>query len=67
MTTQLYNQQLKAAMNWIAAQDRVMILGQAVCYAGTGCYESITEVPADKKMEFPLYLGKGIQLHLFLL
>ena len=54
MTTQLYNQQLKAAMNWIGAQDRVMILGQAVCYAGTGCYESITEVPADKKMEFPV-------------
>lgn len=54
MTTQLYNQQLKAAMNWIGAQDRVIILGQAVCYAGTGCYESITEVPADKKMEFPV-------------
>jgi pyruvate/2-oxoglutarate/acetoin dehydrogenase E1 component len=54
MTTQLYNQQLKTAMNWIGAQDRVMILGQAVCYAGTGCYESITEVPADKKMEFPV-------------
>ena len=32
MTTQLYNQQLKAAMNWISSQDRVMILGQAVCY-----------------------------------
>ena len=54
MTTQLYNQQLKAAMNWIGAQDRVVILGQAVCYAGTGCYESITEVPNDKKMEFPV-------------
>lgn len=54
MTTQLYNQKLKEAMNWIGAQDRVMILGQAVCYAGTGCYESITEVPADKKMEFPV-------------
>lgn len=54
MTTQLYNQKLKEAMNWIGAQDRVMILGQAVCYAGTGCYESITEVPVDKKMEFPV-------------
>jgi pyruvate/2-oxoglutarate/acetoin dehydrogenase E1 component len=54
MTTQLYNQQLKEAMNWIGAQDRVMILGQAVCYAGTGCYESITEVPNNKKMEFPV-------------
>jgi pyruvate/2-oxoglutarate/acetoin dehydrogenase E1 component len=54
MSNQQYNKELKAAMNWIGAQDRVMILGQAVCYAGTGCYESITEVPADKKMEFPV-------------
>ena len=41
-------------MNWLATQDNVMFLGQAVCYAGTGCYESLTEVPADKKMEFPV-------------
>lgn len=54
MTTQLYNQKLKEAMNWLGAQDRVMILGQAVCYAGTGCYESLTEVPTNKKMEFPV-------------
>jgi pyruvate/2-oxoglutarate/acetoin dehydrogenase E1 component len=54
MTTKLYNDQLKLAMNWIGTQDRVMILGQAVCYAGTGCYESITEVSANKKMEFPV-------------
>jgi pyruvate/2-oxoglutarate/acetoin dehydrogenase E1 component len=31
-----------------------MILGQAVCYAGTGCYESLTAVPNNKKMEFPV-------------
>jgi pyruvate/2-oxoglutarate/acetoin dehydrogenase E1 component len=54
MSTQLYNDKLKEAMNWLAEQDRVMILGQAVCYAGTGCYESLTGVPADKKMEFPV-------------
>jgi pyruvate/2-oxoglutarate/acetoin dehydrogenase E1 component len=54
MTTQLYNQKLKEAMNWLATQPNVMMLGQAVCYAGTGCYESLTEVPADKKMEFPV-------------
>jgi len=50
----LYNQKLKETMNWLATQDNVMFLGQAVCYAGTGCYESLTEVPADKKMEFPV-------------
>lgn len=54
MSNQLYNQKLKEAMNWLAEQPNVMILGQAVCYAGTGCYESLTEVPADKKMEFPV-------------
>lgn len=54
MTTQLYNQKIKEAMNWLASQEKVMFLGQAVCYAGTGCYESLTEVPQDKKMEFPV-------------
>lgn len=41
-------------MNWLGEQEHVMILGQAVCYAGTGCYESLTEVPNNKKMEFPV-------------
>lgn len=54
MSNQLYNQKLKEAMNWLGSQNHVMILGQAVCYAGTGCYESLTEVPANKKMEFPV-------------
>lgn len=49
-----YNDALKTAMNWLGDQDKVMILGQAVCYAGTGCYESLTEVPDNKKMEFPV-------------
>ena len=53
-TTKEYNDELKRAMNWIAAQENTFILGQAVCHAGTGCYESITEVPANKKMEFPV-------------
>lgn len=53
-TTKDYNDALKEAMNWLAAQEKTIILGQAVCYAGTGCYESLTEVPADKKIEFPV-------------
>jgi pyruvate/2-oxoglutarate/acetoin dehydrogenase E1 component len=53
-SNQRYNQCLKDAMNWLGSQPDVIILGQAVCYAGTGCYESLTEVPPDKKMEFPV-------------
>lgn len=51
---QLYNHNLKQAMNWLATKPDTIFLGQAVEYAGTGCYESLTEVPADKKIEFPV-------------
>lgn len=54
MTNKQYNDELKKAMNWIASQDNTIILGQAVCYAGTGCYESLTDVPENKKIEFPV-------------
>lgn len=53
-TNKDYNDELKRTMNWLAEQDNIIFLGQAVCYAGTGCYESLTEVPANKKMEFPV-------------
>jgi pyruvate/2-oxoglutarate/acetoin dehydrogenase E1 component len=53
-TTKQYQEELKKAMNWLAKQDKTLILGQAVCYAGTGCYDSIVEVPEHKKMEFPV-------------
>ena len=65
-TTKEYNDAIKQAMNWLGEQDKTMILGQAVCYAGTGCYDSLVEVPANKKMEFPvaenLQIGVSIGL-----
>lgn len=51
---QKYHNELKKAMNWLGEQEKTIILGQAVCYAGTGCYDSLAEVPANKKMEFPV-------------
>lgn len=60
MSNQLYNQKLKEAMNWLATKPDTLFLGQAVCYAGTGCYESLTEVPDNKKMEFPV--AENLQL-----
>jgi pyruvate/2-oxoglutarate/acetoin dehydrogenase E1 component len=41
-------------MNWLAMQSNTVFLGQAVSYAGTGCYESLTEIPSEKKIEFPV-------------
>ncbi len=60
MSNQLYNQKLKEAMNWLATKPDTIFLGQAVCYAGTGCYESLTQVPDNKKMEFPV--AENLQL-----
>jgi len=54
MNNQYYNKKLKETMNWLAAQPNTMFLGQAVCYAGTGCYESLVDIPLNKKMEFPV-------------
>jgi len=54
MSNKLYNQQLKKTMNWLSLWSDVYIFGQAVCYAGTGCYESLTEVSKQKKFEFPV-------------
>jgi hypothetical protein len=53
-TNKDYNDELKRTMNWLAEQANTIFLGQAVCYAGTGCYESLTEVPANKKIEVPV-------------
>ena len=49
-----YNQELKRAMNWLSEQDKILFLGQAVEFAGTGMYDSLVEVPDAKKMEFPV-------------
>jgi pyruvate/2-oxoglutarate/acetoin dehydrogenase E1 component len=51
---QLYNQELKRTMTWLSQQPNTIFLGQAVEYAGTGCYESLTAIASEKKMEFPV-------------
>jgi pyruvate/2-oxoglutarate/acetoin dehydrogenase E1 component len=63
-----YQNELKKAMDWISSQDRTLILGQAVCFAGTGFYDSFVDVTQNKKMEFPvaenLQIGVSIGLAL---
>jgi pyruvate/2-oxoglutarate/acetoin dehydrogenase E1 component len=54
MQNQMYSAKIKEAMNWLSTQPNVLFLGQSVCYGGTGCYDSLLEVPNDKKMEFPV-------------
>lgn len=38
----------------LATHPDTIFIGQAVVYPGTGLYESLTEVPAEKKYEMPV-------------
>lgn len=51
---QAYNAELVKAMNWLGEQADTIFLGQSVRYGGTGCYDSLTQVPDNKKLEFPV-------------
>jgi len=53
-TTQDYQQELRAAMTWLGQQPDTIFLGQAVRYGGTGCYESLIDVPQEQRLEFPV-------------
>ena len=51
---QAYNAELVKAMNWLGEQADTIFLGQSVRFGGTGCYDSLTQVPDSKKLEFPV-------------
>jgi pyruvate/2-oxoglutarate/acetoin dehydrogenase E1 component len=57
-----YFNQLKEAMSLLAQDPRTMFIGQAVEFEGTGLFESMAHLPADKKMELPVaeYLQTGL-------
>lgn len=57
-----YFDELKRAMLMLAQHPKTLFIGQAVKYGGTGLYESLVDVPDEKKVEFPVaeYLQCGI-------
>lgn len=57
-----YFEELKRAMSILAEHDKVIFIGQAVEYAGTGLYDTLEHIDSSKKMEFPVaeYLQGGV-------
>lgn len=57
-----YFEELKKAMSVLADHDKTIFIGQAVKYAGTGLYDTLTHIPDEKKIEFPVaeYLQSGV-------
>jgi pyruvate/2-oxoglutarate/acetoin dehydrogenase E1 component len=57
-----YFEELKKARSLLAEHDKTIFIGQAVKYAGTGLYDTLTHIPDEKKIEFPVaeYLQSGV-------
>jgi len=57
-----YLDELKKAMSLLAEHPKTIFIGQAVEYEGTGLYDSLQHLPADKKIELPVaeYLQTGM-------
>lgn len=49
-----YFEELKHSMNWLAKQQEVLFLGQAVEYPGTGMSNTLSDVPKEKLLEVPV-------------
>jgi pyruvate/2-oxoglutarate/acetoin dehydrogenase E1 component len=49
-----YFDELKKAMTLLADHPKTIFIGQAVEFAGTGLYDSLTHIPSNKKMELPV-------------
>lgn len=57
-----YFEELQKAMSLLANHPKTIFIGQAVEYEGTGLYDSMAHLPAEKKLELPVaeYLQSGI-------
>lgn len=49
-----YFEELQSAMGILAEHPDTLFIGQAVEYEGTGLYDSLKHIPADKKLELPV-------------
>jgi pyruvate/2-oxoglutarate/acetoin dehydrogenase E1 component len=49
-----YKEELTKAMTLLAGNKKVIFVGQAVEYKGTGMSETLINVPEDQKLEFPV-------------
>jgi len=57
-----YFQELQKAMSLLAEHPKTIFIGQAVEYEGTGLFDSMKHLPAEKKLELPVaeYLQSGL-------
>lgn len=57
-----YFEELKKAMSLLAEHPKTFFIGQAVEYEGTGLFDTMSHLPAEKKLELPVaeYFQTGL-------
>lgn len=57
-----YFKELQKAMSLLSKNPNTLFIGQAVEYEGTGLYDSLAHIPAEKKLELPVaeYFQTGL-------
>ena len=50
----MYFDELKRAMEWLSLQDDTLFLGQAVEYPGTAMFNTLKDIPSDRRIELPV-------------
>jgi pyruvate/2-oxoglutarate/acetoin dehydrogenase E1 component len=59
-----YFDELKKSMDWLGAQPNTLFLGQAVGVSGTFMYNTIKDVPSEKRRELPVCESFQMQMTL---
>lgn len=49
-----YFDELTRAMNWLASKEKTIFIGQAVGYPGTAMFNTLSQVPEDRRVEMPV-------------
>ena len=63
-----YSEELHRSMMWLAEQPETLFLGQSVEYPGNAMYNTMKDVPIEKRLEMPVAeeMQMGITLGLAL-
>ena len=49
-----YKDEIVKSMDWLAAKNDTIFIGQSVSYSGNAIYNTLKSVPENKKIELPV-------------
>ena len=50
-----YKDELIRSMNYLASNQKTIFIGQSVSYSGNAIFNTLSEIPDEKKIETPVF------------